>query len=311
LTSFQLKLRRLSICQIPRPNAAGLAGLAQSEQSDGKDKRFASEEPDADFHLVSVDLNKRPADYSIEDAEIAELFQILQDYVAPRPLDFRNFLVGPGGFLSGPSGSVLCFSFLPLTIGLLLGLAARLHWVAPEMLWYSAQKWGLILALVGILGLQTSVILTIWSLLPVVFRPAREFLGGQHRRINKDREMLRKLRGFSVPALRYLQAHLRMEAEQLRSRISILVGALDKLGVIPLSVGWLYTAVKYYQEAASNIKGNIGLYLEISAIGLGVLYVLSIRGFILSHQIDKFAQALEIAAQQDDNHLNAVAAAGS
>jgi hypothetical protein len=49
--------------------------------------------------------------------------------------------------------------------------------------------------------------------------------------------------------LEYAAERLVLEAEQLRSRLGMLIGVVDKVGIIPMTVGTVISSYKFVAEA--------------------------------------------------------------
>jgi hypothetical protein len=121
-------------------------------------------------------------------------------------------------------------------------------------------------------------------------QPVASFLRMRIHPVKRDYELLSRLRDFPTTDLRFVRARLQNEAEQLRGRIGILVGAIDKIGIVPLVAGGIVSGWKFAHDA--NPKPG---YLEICVAGLGLFYLLGVNLTLASHRIDQFAQLLELA----------------
>jgi hypothetical protein len=110
-----------------------------------------------------------------------------------------------------------------------------------------------------------------------------------------DHLLISRLRSFPSQDLEYLSERLQLEAEQLRSRVGLAVGALDKVGIIPLLAGSAYTLWKFHLEANfRHIYINIGLAFLTSFYGMGLWL------FPKSYRADQHAQLLKSAASANN-----------
>jgi hypothetical protein len=82
----------------------------------------------------------------------------------------------------------------------------------------------------------------------------------------------------------------------MRGRIGVIAGAIDKVGIIPLAAGWLFSWSKFLQDAHVQ-STSVDTYVA----GLGVLYFLSIVMIATSYRLDDLAQVTEFAALATPN----------
>lgn len=85
--------------------------------------------------------------------------------------------------------------------------------------------------------------------------------------------------------LSYARTSFLLMAKQLRERISLLVGAIEKVGVIPLAIT-SYLAIAKAQKEGLVVFGGI----EWALVGLILLYLLALR-------LSSTAQWMELAAE--------------
>ncbi len=123
-----------------------------------------------------------------------------------------------------------------------------------------------------------------------VLQPATSFLRDNAFRIANDYKVTQQLRGARESAVRYLGARLHLEADHIRGRVGIVIGAVDKVGLIPLIIGWLFSGTKFLQ-------GTKSIYLNMTLAALGILYVLSVMMIGVSYRIDELAQLVESALE--------------
>jgi hypothetical protein len=154
----------------------------------------------------------------------------------------------------------------------------------------------LILLLLGTVVTLVLQVMTIFQSLRSFSQPVVTFLKGCAGRAKKDHEISQRLGGLSASAIRYVGTRLRTEADHLRVRVAVVVGALDKVGLIPLALGTYFTASKYVQDTHVEITSN----WEMGVAAFGIFYMLSMLMINVSHRIDELAQVLEIAIQEHE-----------
>jgi hypothetical protein len=88
---------------------------------------------------------------------------------------------------------------------------------------------------------------------------------------NHSMDLIQELSGFEHQHLSYAKSTFEQGAKQLRERIAVLVGALDKVGVIPLVV------TTYLSYAKVTTNGFRFGFVESFGLVFIVLYIFSIR----------------------------------
>lgn len=102
--------------------------------------------------------------------------------------------------------------------------------------------------------------------------PEREFSSPLVKTFNDDLDLIHELASsFELHHLSYAKAMYGHMAKQIRERIGLLVGALDKVGLIPVAVTAYLSYTKAVKEGIS-----FGPY-EMTAIAFAFLYLLAIR----------------------------------
>jgi hypothetical protein len=90
---------------------------------------------------------------------------------------------------------------------------------------------------------------------------------------NDDIDLITELaRDYRMHHLKYAQESYSLMAAQLRSRISLLVGAIDKVGLIPLGITAYISGTKALKDGLIVFGG-----IEWVLAGLVLLYLLALR----------------------------------
>ena len=101
----------------------------------------------------------------------------------------------------------------------------------------------------------------------------REFSNPLVEEFNDDIDLITELaRDYRTHHLKYAHESYSLMAAQLRSRISLLVGAIDKVGLIPLGITAYISGTKALKDGLIVFGG-----IEWVLAGLVLLYLLSLR----------------------------------
>ena len=116
---------------------------------------------------------------------------------------------------------------------------------------------------------------------------------------NSDVDLIHELSQISeLHHLNYAKANFALMAKQLRERISILVGALEKVGVIPLAITGYLSYLKVQQDKLATFGG-----IEWILAAFVFLYLLAIRMTATAQWMEKvsaiYEQAAAIKAQRE------------
>ena len=90
--------------------------------------------------------------------------------------------------------------------------------------------------------------------------------------------------------LEYARDSLALAAEQVRGRVSMLIGTLEKVGIIPLAVTGYLTAKKLLSDQTIQFFGIEWIFAFFIALYLLAIYMLS-----AAHQIDRIVLVLKQA----------------
>lgn len=183
-----------------------------------------------------------------------------------------------------------------LVLGAAIGAAA----------YFSHQKYVALLALVFLaVSMTFSALYQLSSAIPefVKFRNAeREITAPLVKNFDDDMDLISGLsRDFSPQHLHYAREKFSLMANQLRSRIALLVGAIDKVGVVPI-------AVAAYISGARAIKDGLPVFtgVEWILVALICLYLFALRMCAVAQWLDLisllYAEALAYEKNNRERH---------
>lgn len=119
----------------------------------------------------------------------------------------------------------------------------------------------------------------------------RGFLTSVSSRLVERRAVVVRIgSGFSYQDILFARDYLKSVAIHLRSRISLIVGALDKVGVLPLAVSAAITLLKL-KEA-----GTVTVVWVAGTVVLTFFYVLSVHMLDAAYTVERFVVLLDHAA---------------
>lgn len=90
--------------------------------------------------------------------------------------------------------------------------------------------------------------------------------------------------------LSYARSNYVLMAKQLRERIAILVGAIEKVGVLPLAITGYFSFVKLRKEALIGIGG-----IEWILVGILIFYLFAVRMTATAQWMERIAEIYEHA----------------
>jgi hypothetical protein len=169
-----------------------------------------------------------------------------------------------------------------------IAMLSKISWIPLT----SAMIWSLGSLGIGELGCLLMSASIAWSLLREISQPLSTV---RNPAIQVDYLRISQLRTFPVKELEYLSQRLQLEAEQLRSQFGLFVGAIDKVGIIPLVVGSAYTFWKWKHDA--GLGSN---FITVGLAGLISSYLFGMFLTVKSHRVDVCAQLLKLATSKDE-----------
>lgn len=120
-----------------------------------------------------------------------------------------------------------------------------------------------------------------------------DMLDGAGRRMHLWYEAITKLRATYTPdQMSFVQDYVSAVSAQLRSRLGYAIGALDKVGLIPLIGSVAVTLAKFFQD------GQLPFIWSVAAVVAGIFYVIALRFIGVTYTLDRLAVILKHAAKQ-------------
>ena len=144
-----------------------------------------------------------------------------------------------------------------------------------------------------------------------IFRaPARHFLEPVTESSAKDYKLAESFSRFSQTQLFYAKERLSLESTHMKARVGMLVGAIEKVGIVPVLVAWLFASYKYFADGEVMFE-----QVDWLVYGLLALYLVMLPILFFVHQLERYQllviTALEIKAnkssQQDAQKTRASA----
>ncbi|MFS2105620.1 hypothetical protein [Ralstonia sp. Ralssp135] len=119
----------------------------------------------------------------------------------------------------------------------------------------------------------------------------RAFITSVSSRILERRALVQRIgSGFSEDDILFARDYLKSVAAQLRSRISLIVGAIDKVGVLPLAASAGVTLLKLKEPGAVTVVWGAG------TVVLAYFYMLSVHMLDAAYTVERFIVLLDHAA---------------
>jgi hypothetical protein len=161
--------------------------------------------------------------------------------------------------------------------------------------------WQKPIALILVLLAQISGLLYQLSFVFEAFKifkaPARHFLEPVTESSVRDFELAESFSRFTESQLYYAKERLSLESKHMRSRISLLVGALDKVGIIPVLVAWILASYKYIADGSIAFE-----QIDWLVYGLLGLYLVTLPILFFVHKLERYLllvnTAIEIKANK-------------
>ena len=153
-------------------------------------------------------------------------------------------------------------------------------------------SWQKLTALVLVALSQVSALLYQLSFIfegfKILNEPTRHFLEPVTQSSAKDYDLALSLSRFDETQLEYAKNRLLLECEQMKSRVNILVGAIDKVGILPVAVTWVLAAYKYFD------KGTL-FFSEVDWLvyGLMGIYIVAVPILFFIHKLQRYILVVE------------------
>lgn len=161
---------------------------------------------------------------------------------------------------------------------------------------YSGSKFWELTALLLVFAAEISfIVYQLVSLIPDLLKlrnPERSFIAPYGEVFNDDVDLIAELAScHDEKHLRYAAQYFALSAEQLRTRIGLLVGAIEKVGLIPLGVTTYLSITKLAKEGA--VFGGAEWFL----LGLILFYLFSVRMGLVAQWLDRTALLFRAAVE--------------
>lgn len=185
-----------------------------------------------------------------------------------------------------------CVLFSVSAGALILGFlcAAATHIWPEKWLGYTSLI-SLVIAMAGSAIYQLAVV---FPMLKMLRHSEQSLSTPATERFNNDIDRISSLaRDFEKHHLEYARDRLSLIADQLRNRISFLVGAIEKVGILPLAVTGYLSAEKVLADpklASSGIEWAFGALIA--------LYLMAIHLLVVSQQLDRLVLIVRHAANK-------------
>lgn len=137
---------------------------------------------------------------------------------------------------------------------------------------------GWLCLIAAILFIAYSLASFLWNL-RFIFTPTKSYIKDLSKRIETEESLINKLAGEDHEELNSLLKRLEFERQRLVSRIGFIVGAVDKLGVIPAII------VLYLTYAKTMNDANL---IRVPYPVLGFIAGIYVGCFLLKQVIDRF-----------------------
>ncbi|WP_316364675.1 hypothetical protein [Candidatus Thiodiazotropha sp. CDECU1] len=121
-------------------------------------------------------------------------------------------------------------------------------------------------------------------------KPSKHFLEPVGTSTNKDFKLAQSLSRYEESLLVNVLKRLQLETAQMRGRVALLVGAIEKVGIIPVSVATLVALYKYFDGSKTNFE-----WIDHVAFGLMFLYLVMFFIVLFVHRLERYVLIAETA----------------
>ena len=128
--------------------------------------------------------------------------------------------------------------------------------------------------------------------------PARHFLEPVTESSVRDFELAESFSRFTESQLYYAKERLSLESTHMRSRVSLLVGALDKVGIIPVLVAWILASYKYIADGSIVFE-----QIDWLVYGLLGLYLVTLPILFFVHKLERYLLLVNTAIEIKANRV--------
>lgn len=179
------------------------------------------------------------------------------------------------------------YSFWAMVLLFVLAIA-----VAISTKFIGPYVWQKLTALVFVALSQISALLYqlsfVFGAFKILKEPTRHFLEPVTRSSAKDYDLALSLLRFDKAQLEYAKNRLLLECEQIKSRVNLLVGAIDKVGILPVAVTWFLAAYKYFDKGELDFSEVDWLVYVLMGI-----YIVAVPILFFIHKLQRYILVIE------------------
>lgn len=177
-------------------------------------------------------------------------------------------------------------SFQKWAFWLMVGLFALALLVAVST-WVKILKWqkpvALILVALSQLSAFTYQLSSIFEGFKVLKEPTRHFFEPVIKSAANDYQLANSLIKFDGQQLNYVHSRLVLESEQMKGRINIFVGAIDKVGIFPMMITWFFSTYKYLADGKLKFS-----QIDWIVYGLLAMYLAAISMLFFVRKLERY-----------------------
>lgn len=134
--------------------------------------------------------------------------------------------------------------------------------------------------------------------------PTRHFLQPLTALAAQDYLLAKGMARFERNQLEYVLARIKLEIVQMKSRVGLLVGAIETVGLVPVAVTTAFSAFGYFADGKIEFQE-----VDWIVYALMSLYVVAVPVIVFTHKLDRYAlvveTALKLKSAEANNALNA------
>lgn len=226
-------------------------------------------------------MSKTAPTPSLKTSEIEKIFQELSDHdksqqVKLRPYDTR---------------------FQKITFWMSVGsLVFTLIIVATSKIqlfdWHGWQKptalLSVILCQLSVIAYQASTIVVPTA--KFLKEPTRHFLDPLTKKSTADYSLAVSFSQFQATHLEYVVQRMELEVDQMKKRIALLAGAIDKVGIVPITITWALAVYKYVVNDELQFS-----QIDYIIYGLMALYIMAISMIFFVHKLERYVLLIKTA----------------
>ena len=166
-----------------------------------------------------------------------------------------------------------------------------------------STEWQKITALLLVIASQVVALVYQMSLALQSFKfirePTRHFLQPLTTLAAQDYQLAKGMVRFERSQLEYVLARLKLEISQMKSRVGLLVGAVETVGLVPVAVTSAFSAYGYFADG--KIKFQEIDWIVYALMGL---YVVVVPVLFFTHKLDRYALVVETAIKFKESEAN-------